>query len=361
MRSSPRAVPAGAAAADTSVNQTLPFSSAQPRQSAHPAAVSAIDKVARPPALATGAVQAPLSAAEAQRFRDEGYLVVPELCDRAELQEIRSILLGLFEQRAGHAEGNQFDMLSLDRKGTEAIQPQIVKPSLYAPALLRTPHFRRVQAMARQLLGADAEFSFDHSILKPAGKAASTPWHQDEAHSPDRNFRHDQISFWMPLQDVSEENGCMRYVPGSNHGPVLPHRSLNDDPRIHALECPTRYFDESAALAQPVPAGWCILHGGRTLHSALPNRSAADRLVYVLAFRGPPIPRGEPGNFTWLETKRTAGIERNLHWRLHGGFLVLVLRWLRRVFRSDFRALQFKLQRLAHLRRARLQKWWRGP
>jgi hypothetical protein len=324
------------------VTPTLPFSATQPRDTAPPDA-----------AAADRGRSGVLSATEVQRFRDDGFLVVPALCDRAEVDGLREVLRGLFEQQAGRAEGNQLDMLSLDRKEWDAVQPQIVKPSLYAPVLLRTPHFHRVQALARQLLGAEAQFSFDHSILKPAGKVAATPWHQDEAHCDDPDFHYEQISFWMPLQDVSEENGCMRYVPGSNRGPLLPHRSPGDDPRIHALECPAGSFDESAALARPVPAGWCILHAGRTLHSALPNRSSADRLVYVLVFRSLPVPRSESVQFSWLAAKRTASIERSQRWRSHGGFLVLLTRWLRRTLSSDFRGLRFKLGR--QLRR------WRAP
>ncbi len=302
-----------------------------------------------------------LSASDIARFRSEGFLVVPELCGSQELSSIRCLLRGLFEQQTGRDEGNQFDMLSLDLKSAEAIQPQIVKPSLYAPALLCSPHFRRTRALARQLLGANAQFSFDHSILKPAGKVAATPWHQDEAHQHDPHFHYEQISFWMPLQDVHENNGCMRYVPRSNQGPLWPHHSLNDDPRIHAIECSSKYFDESMALAQPVPAGWCILHAGRTLHSALPNRSTADRLVYVLTFRGPPIPRRDPGRFEWLESKRTAGLERHLRWRNQGGFWVLMGRRLRRAMQSRYDTLPHVLLRLGHRIRVHLQTIWSGP
>ena len=298
-----------------------------------------------------------LSHAEAQRFHQQGFLVVPELCDRDEMHEIRTTLQTLFQQQTGRNEGNQFDMLSLDREGSQALQPQILKPSLYAPALLRTPFHQRVRAMAVQLLGPDAEFVFDHSILKPAGSAAATPWHQDEAHGHDPRLHYEQISFWMPLQDVSIQNGCMRYVPGSNLGPLLPHRSLNDDPRIHAIECPSDYFDASTARAQPVRAGTCILHSGRTLHSALPNRSAADRLVYVIAFRGPPVPRHEPVTYTWLDSKRTAGIERREQWHRRGGFWVLLARQLRQLLLSDIRALALRLQRSFRQKRPGLPPW----
>ena len=306
------------------------------------------------------AVSQPLSDGEIRRFRDDGFLVVPELCDPAELEQLRSTLRTLFERQAGRDEGNRLDMLSLDRKSSDAIQPQIVKPSLYAPALLRTPLFGRVQALARQLLGADAHFSFDHSILKPAGTAAATPWHQDEAHGHDPHFHHEQISFWMPLQDVAEDNGCMRYVPGSQRGPLLPHRSPGDDPRIHALEVRVGSFDASAAVARPVPAGWCILHAGRTLHAALPNRSATDRLAYVLVFRAPPVLRSAPVHFAWLEAKRTASLARGLRWRSHGGFFVLVVRWLRRTLGSDWRALRFKLLKFLQLGRVKARQRWPG-
>jgi len=301
---------------------------------------------------------ADLPPAAIARYRDDGFLVVPALCDTAELQDIRTTLRGLFARQAGRAEGNQFDMLSLDREDREATQPQIINPNVYAPALLRTRYFRRVRAIARQLLGTAAEFGFDHSILKPAGRIAATPWHQDEAHRHDPDFHCEQISFWMPLQDVSEHNGCMRYVPGSNRGPLLPHRSLENDPRIHALECPEQHFDASAAQAQPVPAGWCILHAGRTLHSALPNCSDADRLVYVLSFRGPPLARTAPPQPVWLADKRTLGTERHLRWRRHGGFMVLALRRLRRVLWSDPRTLPLRLR---HWMRRLLTQLGRAP
>lgn len=303
---------------------------------------------------------APLPSAEVRRFHDDGFLVVPALCEPEEVDAIRALLRRLFARQAGRDEGNQLDMLSLDRAASGMVQPQIVKPSLYAPALLRTAYFARVRALAQQLLGDDAHLLFDHSILKPAGKVAATPWHQDEAHSDDPHFQHEQISFWMPLQDVAEENGCMRYVPGSHRGALLPHRSPGDDPRIHALECLAGSFDAAAAVARPVAAGSCILHAGRTLHSALPNRGAADRLAYVLVFRSPPVPRTVPAHFSWLSTKRTASLERGARWRQHGGFAVLVSRWLRRTLTSDMRALRILLRRKLQLAGAGLRQWWRG-
>jgi ectoine hydroxylase-related dioxygenase (phytanoyl-CoA dioxygenase family) len=288
-----------------------------------------------------------VSPREVQAFRDHGFLVVRDLCDARDRLQVESLLQRLFERGAGFAEGNQFDMLDPDRSLGAAVQPQILKPSLYAPLLLQTRYFRRVQALALQLLGADAQFSFDHAIVKRAGSAAATPWHQDDAHHQDPHFQFEQISFWMPLQDVAQDNGCMRYLPGSNRGPLLPHRPLHGDSRMHALECLPEYFDASTALAQPVTAGSCILHDGRTLHGALPNRSGSDRVAYVIAFCGAPVARSDPQRYGWLERQYTARDVRQRRWSRRGGFAVLALRWLQRTLRSGPRSLQLKLRRLA--------------
>lgn len=57
-----------------------------------------------------------------------------------------------------------------------------------------------------------------------------TPWHQNKA-SYTRQMTHETIIFWVPLEPVTKQSGCLRFIPGSNYGPILTHRPLNDDPR----------------------------------------------------------------------------------------------------------------------------------
>ncbi len=299
--------------------------------------------VLRDPVLPPMAV---LSPAALQRFAESGFVTLPGLCAAEEVAEMRAILLGQFERHVGRDEGTQFDMLGLDVDGAAPCQPQIIKPSTFAPDLLRTHYFEQLFVAARQLLGRDAQFSFDHSILKPAHSAAPTPWHQDEAHHLHKYLRYPQVSFWMPLQDTPVEAGCMRYIPGSNHGPLWPHHWLHDDPRIHAAECSAEHVDEAAAVAVPIAAGSCIAHDGRTLHSALPNVSAMDRLAYIVAFTAQPVLAGQ-GDVVHLVSTQTANIQRRAHWLRHGGFLIYGVRRLRQGLRSSPGALWLKVRLLA--------------
>jgi hypothetical protein len=289
-----------------------------------------------------------LSPARLRQFADNGFVVVPQLCGAGDMAEIRAILVKFFQRRVGRDEGQQFDMLGLDIDASAAVQPQIIKPSVFAPELLRTEYFRQLGRAARQLLGEDAQFSFDHSILKPAYSAAATPWHQDEAHHTHEHLRYRQVSFWMPLQDTPVEAGCMRYIPGSDRGPLLPHHWLNDDSRVHAVECRTECVDESLAVAVPVAAGSCIAHDGRTLHSACPNVSALDRLTYIVAFTAPPVIARHARAVT-LGSSDTANVRRRTRWLKRGGFLIYATRRLRQGLRSSPRALWLKVRLLARV------------
>jgi hypothetical protein len=289
-----------------------------------------------------------LGSLDQRRFAERGYLVVPRLCDPTDLLAIRAVIAKLFRDKVGHAEGRQFDMLGIDEDAQTMRQPQIVNPSQFAPELLQTPYFRKTHSLACQLLGPDAQFSFDHSILKPARSAFATPWHQDEAHHNHRFFRYRQISFWLPLQNAPLASGCMRYVPGSHLGDVLPHRNLNNDPRIHAMECPTSEFDESLAITRPISAGACILHDGRTLHAAMPNTSAEDRFAYIIAFVGPPEPIARTSQRS-VAHATTANDRRRKEWLWHGGFLTALGRRVRQGLRSPAKTLWLKVKLLLQM------------
>ena len=120
-----------------------------------------------PTVLATSSTHAPaapravLSREALREYAASGYVAIPDLCSAGDLAEIRATLLEFFRRQVGRDEGSQFDMLGLDGDASAARQPQMIKPSVFAPALLRTEYFDRLQSAARQLLGPDAQFSFE--------------------------------------------------------------------------------------------------------------------------------------------------------------------------------------------------------
>ena len=86
----------------------------------------------------------------------------------------------------------------------------------------------KVAEVAAQLMGSNTVQVFhDHVLVKEPGTSKPTPWHQD---SPYYFVEGKQtISFWVPVDKVSDAS--LRCVAGSHkwRKPVLPTRWLNED------------------------------------------------------------------------------------------------------------------------------------
>lgn len=242
-----------------------------------------------------------LTEEQCRHFHANGYLSLPRLATPDEVEALRVTYAGLFDRRAGWAEGNFLDFAGLNDE--KPCVPQILMPSLYEPALRTSALHERCLSIARQLIGPAAEFHFDHAITKPAQGGPPTPWHQDMSFYT-RATTHRTITFWIALQDVSRDDGCLRFVPKSNLGPLLKHRHLHDDPRIHALEAIG--VNEAGAVYCPLPAGGATIHHNMTLHGADANSSDTARWAYAIGFGVRSPTRVVSREFAWNRTSRTA-------------------------------------------------------
>ena len=241
-------------------------------------------------------------------YHREGYLALPSITTPAEVEWLRGIYDRLFAQRAGRAEGNQFDLGGSDEEGNEAKLPQILNPVRYAPELAEGLFRANALAIAKQLLGEACVAQGEHAIMKPARVGAQTPWHQDEAYWNEQ-MEYNAMSIWIPLQQATLENGCMWFIPGSHKGGIEPHHSIGHDVRVHGLEMDAPPAMEKA-VSCPIPAGGCTIHHNRTMHYAGANTSDTPRRAYILAFGVPPAKRATSQDFYWNKMKQTARQQR---------------------------------------------------
>ena len=267
-------------------------------------------------------------------FRRDGFLLVKGLSSDEELASLRVLFDRMFSERRGWDAGDLFDMIGPDSPEQELALPQLLRPSQYEPLLRQTNLASNARSIAEQILGPRLENDLEHAISKPPFNGAATPWHQDDAFHRKGSGVLESISIWMPLQDVAVENGCMRYIRGSNHGPLYPHRSPRNDPRIHGLETISPP-DLTNCVEVPVRAGDAVIHLSRTLHSAGVNTSDQPRRAYILGYsvktrRDRILTRDYP----WNLEKQTAREQRALQ------SLPLVKRTMRR-FRRFARGKKF--------------------
>lgn len=250
-----------------------------------------------------------LTDAQIAKYHEDGYMSIDAIISQDELKQLREIYDRIFNERMGWEEGRQFD-LGGDESGDKPVLPQVMTPSQYFPELLETEYHKNARAIAKQLIGEGMhEQCGEHMIYKPAEYGGVTPWHQDQAYHNPNNIV-PSVNFWMPLDDATVDSGCLQFVPGSHRQDVLPHHSINHDPRVHGLEVdnPEKCFEN--AVACPVPAGGCTLHADCMLHYANPNTSTRPRRAYTLVFRGEAIARETPIDNYWMRDKMTKRLER---------------------------------------------------
>lgn len=246
-----------------------------------------------------------LSDEQVASFYEKGFLSIPAVTTREEVTRLVPVYDALFDRRAGFDEGNYFDFAGDDDR--DPALPQILQPSKYEPLLRESVAFRNCAAMAKRLLGPTAEFVFDHAMVKPAG-GKPTPWHQDQAFWR-AGMPYRVISFWVPLQDVSAESGCLKFIEQSNHGPLYEHRPLDDDPSKHGLEAIG--VRDDAAVSCPLAAGGATVHHWLTLHGADANRTSLPRRAYAIGFGV----RGEHSlvtrEYPWNRRRNTESAQRH--------------------------------------------------
>lgn len=277
-------------------------------------------------------------------LRNRGFSSFENIAAPEEIAELKGICERLILNGAGAKEGALFDFVG-DNPLTEIGLTQLSMPSDFNPRLRRTAYHKRLEALAKQVLGPKARFAGDHLFYKPPVAGPETPWHQDEAfHDP--RFNYQEVSFWLPLQPATIENGCLRFIPGSHRWAVQPHRKLVGKERSHGIECYDG-FDPEDAIFCPIPVGGCTVHLGRTLHGAGPNVTGSARIAYVVVFDVPATVSTEYREFSWLNQTTTRD-EVELKWRQGRGKVVALYRRLMRRNNLDPYRLYYGFKR----------RWW---
>lgn len=132
----------------------------------------------------------------------------------------------------------------------------------------------------------------DKPPVRDRSKRSATPPHQDafyfvgdQGREQPQQLTRDQLprlcSFWIALDHVDEENGCLHYRPYSHTRGLLPHRpggplgfsqQLSVDLEHGAQKDDWQGLEE---VSVPLGPGDCVLHDGCTVHRADANQSTA--------------------------------------------------------------------------------------
>ena len=223
-----------------------------------------------------------------KKLDENGFLALNGILTDTELEIYRKFYMDVMEGKLKSiVESHRHDLgshMEQTRKGVENIT-QVMWPSLFLKEHIsmdvsQSPLHMKTSQIAKGLLGEDMEFDFDMLITKEAHTKTETPWHSDESYWLDMSDKR-ALSFWFPMRDVDVKDGCMWFVPGSHKQPLRKHRPVKEG--NHVLM--TDDCSNEEGIPQPLNAGGCTIHTGRTLHYTSGNETDIPRRVYIVNYR----------------------------------------------------------------------------
>ena len=228
-----------------------------------------------------------LTRAETEAFNRDGYVVLEHVLDserRAQLGASLDRLLTLAKEQPQHPDFQQ-------EKGTEAGSIRKINNFVrYGQEWWSLVEHPRVLAAVRDLLDDEVRLHHTKLMMKPPFEGSAKEWHQDLASYVDAEEKQRLLALGPALRaadapliaaqfyldDSTETNGCLEFVPGSHTwGLVDPQQA-----------------DDRAAAARvvkvPAKAGSAALFHCLCLHYSSPNRSPQPRRGPIAQYYAPP-------------------------------------------------------------------------
>lgn len=216
----------------------------------------------------------PLTEAQAQQFREHGYVAVPQFWSAREVEAMRMELERL--RREGYLRNVATD--GDGKTHSRTIANLQLCPMSPVSALYRAmPFDTKVITAVSRLIGDPVVLHLDQVFLKPGKHGSGTNWHQDNAY-----FRiADPLlgtAMWTAIHDATVANGTIHLIPGSFRE-VYPH--TRDPYSDHHIRC---YPPEEKAVPIELPAGGVVFFAYGLAHCTRANTTEKERAGVALHF-----------------------------------------------------------------------------
>jgi phytanoyl-CoA hydroxylase len=216
---------------------------------------------------------------DSEQFQLKGFAKLPGIFSAEEAQEMRAEVERYLDKVAPDLPEAAVISLPDNVPGIEEAPSRVVfmsRMDLYDPFFEKLRNDPRLAEKARQLLGCEVEAQHVQFLDIIPGVSRPTPPHQDApifAIEPSH-----AVTFWMPLCEVDETNGCMHYVPGSQWQESLAHNETGPRTLTDAGD------SLQSGVGVPASPGDVVAHHCYTIHYSAENTSGKNRWALALHF-----------------------------------------------------------------------------
>ena len=213
-------------------------------------------------------------------YREQGYLVIPDLLDGPTLACVRRELTEILEGARGlTAHTAMYDLEPGHRPDAPRVR-RVKTPHRFFPTFQGLMRDARLVSVLQALLGPAVRLHGSKINLKAPRYGSPVEWHQDWAFYPHTND--DILAVGVMLDDCTSDNGPLMVVPKTHCGRVYDHHI--DGAFCGAVD--PGLIQEEIARAVPLTgrAGSMSFHHVRLLHGSAQNASSLPRALLLYEF-----------------------------------------------------------------------------
>jgi ectoine hydroxylase-related dioxygenase (phytanoyl-CoA dioxygenase family) len=252
----------------------------------------------------------PLTAQQVQFFHEEGYLIVPDVFDPADLEPLRRELDAAIDRKARELQTagkltNLHAELDFDRRlaaiyrdskeNGEALMRHLEGlrgGGFHAPEMFDVIAHAKLLAKVASLLGSEEIVASSVYRVRPKlpniGRGV-VPWHQDSGYFSEHCDEQLIITCWVPLVDATVENGCMQILPRTHRGRLAVHHT-GGNAGFLVIEDKDLPDDPRKSITAACPRGGVVFMTNRTPHCSTPNCSDHIRWSIDLRYQSAESP-----------------------------------------------------------------------
>ena len=167
-------------------------------------------------------------------------------------------------------------------------------PNLALPFVDEISRRPEITDLVAEILGPDLLVLDAPFFIKEANTKSFVSWHQDLHYWGLET--EEEVTAWVALTPATTENGCMRFVAGSQDRRVDHSDTFAEDNLLTRGQEVAVTVDEAEATEAALLAGQMSLHHGRVFHASHPNRTNDRRIGLAIRYIPAHARQSEGGN-----------------------------------------------------------------
>ena len=212
---------------------------------------------------------------QVEHFQQEGYCILENVLSPEQLSGLRHETDQVIERTDQKMDAEGVEKIGFSERGRRYV---VQNSRLEQPELKRFIFSSLMAEISQALLGPNVYLFNEQFVIKCADPVLDISWHQDSGYV--HPYHQPYLSCWIPLDDVTEENGTIFLLPFSRTGIRTWVKHERDPVKGEGIG----YFGNDPGILVEVPAGSVVCMSSVVFHASGPNKTNQLRRVYLVQY-----------------------------------------------------------------------------